>query len=96
MMIKETCNKCENEVIEDKKLADRVWDCPNCGLEEYQSEYISTEAESTYSDKYALTDKESIYLVKRFLVDNIYNSAKLENINITFPETKTLIENGKR
>ena len=92
---KETCNKCGNEVIKDRKLDDNVWSCPNCGLEEYQSQRSSTELESTYSDKYALTDNESIYLIKRFLIDNIYNSAKLEKINITFPETKTLIENGK-
>ena len=96
-MAKGTCNKCGNEIIEDKKLDNKVWSCPNCGLEEYRYKCISTksEEESAYSDKYALTDKESIYLVKRFLIDNIYNSAKLENINITFPETKTLIENGK-
>ena len=36
-MIKETCNKCGNDVIEDRKLDNTVWNCPNCGLEEYQS-----------------------------------------------------------
>ena len=94
-MTRKACNKCGSEVIKDRKLDNKVWNCPTCGLEEYQSKCVSTESESTYSDKYALTDNESIYLVKRFLIDNIYNSAKLEKINITFPETKTLIENGK-
>ena len=37
MMTKETCNKCGNEVIKDRKLDNNVWNCPNCGLEEYQS-----------------------------------------------------------
>ena len=36
-MIKETCNKCGNEVIEDRKLDNTIWRCPNCGLEEYSS-----------------------------------------------------------
>ena len=36
-MIKETYNKYENEVIKDRKLSNNAWDCPNWGLEEYQS-----------------------------------------------------------
>ena len=36
-MIKETCNKCGDEVMKDRKLDNNVWNCPNCGLEEYQS-----------------------------------------------------------
>ena len=42
-MIKEICKKCGNEVIEDRKLSNGIWDCPNCGLEEYQSEGSLTE-----------------------------------------------------
>ena len=42
-MIKETYNKCENEVIKDRKLSNNVRNCPNCGLEEYQSKYIPTQ-----------------------------------------------------
>ena len=36
-MIKETYNKCENEVIKDRKLNNNVWESPNWGLESYQS-----------------------------------------------------------
>ena len=36
-MIKETYNKCENEVIKDRKLNNNVWESPNWGLEAYQS-----------------------------------------------------------
>ena len=36
-MPKETCNKCGNEVMKDRKLDNNVWNCPNCGLEEYLS-----------------------------------------------------------
>ena len=49
-MIKETCNKCGNEVIEDRKLDSNVWNCPNCGLEEYQSGYILTEETNKTSE----------------------------------------------
>ena len=36
-MIKEICSGCGKEVIESKKLDSKVWDCLNCGLEEYKS-----------------------------------------------------------
>lgn len=42
-------------------------------------------------DKYNLTIKENIFLAKKILVNSIYNSAKLEGINITFPETQTIL-----
>ena len=45
-----------------------------------------------YVDKYHLNREENIFLAKKYLVNNIYNSAKLEGLNITFPETKTILE----
>ena len=42
-------------------------------------------------DKYNLTIEENIFLAKKILVNSIYNSAKLEGINITFPETQTIL-----
>ncbi|MGC4707211.1 Fic family protein [Enterococcus faecium] len=45
-----------------------------------------------YKDKYNLKIDESIFLAKKTLVENIYNQARLENINITFPDTKTIME----
>ena len=50
-MIKETCNKCGNDVIEDRKLDNTVWNCPNCGLEEYQSVNILTEETNKKSNE---------------------------------------------
>ena len=35
--------------------------------------------------EYNLTINENIFLAKKILVNSIYNSAKLEGINITFP-----------
>jgi len=43
-------------------------------------------------DKFNLTRKENIFLAKKSLVAVIYNSAKLERINVTFPQTKTIID----
>lgn len=43
-------------------------------------------------NKYNLTLEQNIFLAKRNLVDNIYANAKMEGLNITFPETKTILE----
>jgi len=42
-------------------------------------------------DKYNLTTDQNIFLAKKVLVNSIYNSAKLEGLNITFPETQTIL-----
>lgn len=64
MTTKETCNRCGNEVIEDRKLDSKVWDCPNCELEEYQSSSNSTEEMGVYLFKhydYRCQNKNSFY-----------------------------------
>lgn len=43
-------------------------------------------------NKYNLTLEQNIFLAKRNLVDNIYTNAKMEGLNITFSETKTILE----
>jgi Fic family protein len=43
-------------------------------------------------DKYNLTKKENVFLAKKVLVSSIYNSAKLEGINTTYPDTKTILD----
>lgn len=46
----------------------------------------------SYPNKYNLTQEENLFLAKKMLVENIYNQARMENINITFPDTKTIID----
>lgn len=46
-------------------------------------------------DKYNLTLEENVFIAKKNLVENIYNEAKLEGINVTFPQTYTILESGK-
>ena len=43
-------------------------------------------------DKYYLTKEQNLFLAKKVLVSNIYNSARLEGINTTYPDTKTILE----
>ena len=43
-------------------------------------------------DKYNLTQEQNMFLAKKILVTSIYNSAKLEGLNTTFPETQTILE----
>lgn len=43
-------------------------------------------------DKYHLRKEQNLFLAKEELVSNIYNSARLEGINITYEETKKVLE----
>lgn len=43
-------------------------------------------------NKYRMTIEQNIFLAKRNLVDNVYASARMEGLNVTFPQTKTILE----
>ena len=43
-------------------------------------------------DKYHLRKEQNLFLAKEELVSNIYNSARLEGINITYEDTKKVLE----
>ena len=43
-------------------------------------------------DKFKMTREQNIFLAKRNVVDYIYKSARLEGINITFPETQAIFD----
>lgn len=43
-------------------------------------------------DKYNLSLEQNIFLARKLIVENIYNSAKLEGCNVTFPDTKTILD----
>ena len=43
-------------------------------------------------DKYKLSKEENIFLAKKMLVSSIYSSAKIEGLNVTFPETQTILD----
>lgn len=43
-------------------------------------------------NKYNLTLEQNVFLAKRNIIDNIYSNARMEGLNITFPQTKTILE----
>ena len=97
-MIKETCNKCGEEVIEDRKLDNNVWNCPSCGLEDYQSRHISKEEANKFGLKNSikpnkdgsnprLNNKEFINsLLKVQHNFQLGNTQNIDNIRNTIPE----------
>ncbi len=46
-------------------------------------------------NKFNLTVEENIFIAKRNIVDYIWKSARLEGINVTFPQTYAIIEKAK-
>lgn len=47
---------------------------------------------TNHPDKYNLTPQQSLFLAKKRWDENIYCGMKMENRNITFPQTKTILE----
>jgi prophage maintenance system killer protein len=45
-------------------------------------------------DKFKLTPEENVFLAKKNLVSNIYTEAKIEDLNITFPQTEAILNGG--
>ena len=43
-------------------------------------------------NKYKMTLEQNIFLAKRNLVNNVYANARMEGINVTFPQTKTILD----
>ena len=43
-------------------------------------------------NKYELTERESRFLLKKSLVSLIHANSRLEKVNTTFPQTKTIVE----
>jgi len=46
-------------------------------------------------NKYNMSVSDNIFVAKRNIVDYIYKSARLEGLNITFPETYAIYEKAK-
>lgn len=46
----------------------------------------------TYADRYHLTPEQSRFLAKKKWDENVYCGMKMENRDVTFPQTKTILE----
>lgn len=44
------------------------------------------------NDKFHMTLEENLFLARKILVETIYNTAKLEGVNTTFPETEAILD----
>lgn len=44
-----------------------------------------------FSNKFNITLKQNIFLAKKLITETIYNTAKLEGCNVTFPQTETIL-----
>ena len=44
------------------------------------------------NNKYKLTQEENIFLAKKLLVASIYSGARIEGVNVTFPETQAILD----
>lgn len=45
-----------------------------------------------YADKYQMTPEASLFLAKKKWDENVYCGMRMENRNITFPQTKTILQ----
>lgn len=55
--------------------------------------YVPVKEENlVLGDKFNLTKAENLFLAKKTIVENIYHSARLEGCNVTFSETKTILD----
>ena len=55
-------------------------------------EILKSEMRDVFPDKYFLNKKESLFLGKKHWDENVYCGMKMENRNVTFPQTKTILE----
>ena len=95
----ETCNKCGEEVIEDRKLDNNVWNCPSCGLEDYQSKHISKEEANKFDlknsikqeegkPKYYLNEEQTIFLALSEDTATIEGSGKVDRDLWTYSKAR--------
>jgi Fic family protein len=43
-------------------------------------------------DKFDLTYEENVFVAKKLMAQSIYNSARIEGCNLTYPQTKTILD----
>jgi len=53
---------------------------------------LVSEGAGLFPDLFSLNEKQSLYVAKRFWDENVYCGMKMENRNVTFPQTKTILE----
>ena len=92
-MIKEICSGCGKEVIESKKLDNKVWNCVNCGLEEYHS---VNRPISTFHDINSIKQEDLNFLITDIQSESegytwIYATEQITNtaVAVVIPNSRT-------
>lgn len=55
-------------------------------------ELLTMENHDSFPDRYCLDRRESNFLAKKCWDENVYCGMRMENRNVTFPQTKTILE----
>ena len=79
---KKTLARCSAETV--YRLA-RALDTTVEGL-------LMAENGTGFQDRYSLTRAQNIFLAKKLWDENVYCGMRMENRNVTFPQTRTIIE----
>ena len=53
---------------------------------------LVSESGSPFQDRFRLNRKQSLFLAKKLWDENVYCGMHMENRNVTFPQTKTILE----
>lgn len=53
---------------------------------------MNEEKRPNFPDKYHLSRKESVYLLKKNIVELVYNAGKFEGLNTTLLQTEEIIK----
>ena len=53
---------------------------------------LVSEYGSLFPDRFSLDRKQSLFLAKKLWDENVYCGMKMENRNVTFPQTRTILE----
>ena len=63
-------------------------------LPDYHAKYLETEGFSmrNYANKFNMTPEQSLFLAKKKWDENVYCGMRMEARNITFPQTKTILQ----
>lgn len=85
-----------SELVNGKKQLGRCSAATVCrlavALETTVEGLIAAECGKGFTDRYSLTRAQSVFLAKKLWDENVYCGMVMENRNVTFPQTRTIIE----
>ena len=85
-----------NEVVNGKKSLDKcnagtVYSIA-CALGTTVENLLVAENSGAFPDRYSMDRNRSLFIAKKLWDENVFCGMKMENRNVTFPQTKTILE----